>query len=98
MTFSRYARCPILNFGSQYGTSRAREAIQAAIKTGQLTSTQMYIVRGAERLDTIAGEVYGDSSYWWVLAAASGIGWGLQVPPGTVITVCDLGAVAALVG
>ena len=98
MPFSRYARTPVLNFGAQFGTGRAREAIQAAIKSGQLTSTQTYVVRGAERLDTIAGVVYGDAQYWWILAASSGIGWGMQIPPGTLLTVPDLGAVAALVG
>ena len=40
-----------------------------------------------ERLDTISGSVYNDSSLWWVIAAASGIGWGLQVPPGTIIKI-----------
>ena len=40
-----------------------------------------------ERLDYLAGIYYGDSSFWWVLAAASGIGYALQVPPGTVIRV-----------
>ena len=47
-----------------------------------------------ERLDTIAGKIYGDSNYWWVIAAASGIGWPLQVPPGTLLRIPeDLGAV-----
>ena len=98
MALSRYARTPILNYGKLFGTGRAREAIQAAIKSGRLTVMNQIVVRGAERLDTIAGEVYGDGSYWWVLAAASNIGWGMQVPVGTVITVVDLGSVAALVG
>jgi hypothetical protein len=98
MPFSRHGRTPVLNFGGQYGTSRARDAIQAAMKSGQLAVTRKIVVRGRERLDTIAGEVYGDGRYWWVLAAASNIGWGLQVPPGTMIFVPDLGAVAALVG
>ena len=36
-----------------------------------------------ERLDVLAGKIYGDGGYWWIIAAASGIGWSLQVPPGT---------------
>jgi hypothetical protein len=40
-----------------------------------------------QRLDHLAGVVYNDSSYWWVIASASGIGWGLQVPAGTVIRI-----------
>lgn len=97
MAFSRYTRSPVLNFGAQFGSSRAREAIQTAMKAGQLPTNQM-IVRGVERLDTIAGVVYGDARYWWILAAASNIGWGMQIPPGTIINIPSLPAVAALVG
>lgn len=96
MAFSRYSRTAVLAFGQQYGTCRAREAIQAAIANNQLTTKQM-IVRGRERLDTIAGVVFGDSRYWWVLAATSNIGWGMQVPPGTIINVPNLADVASLV-
>jgi hypothetical protein len=97
MPLSRYSRTPVLDFGSQFGTGRAREAIQSAIANNQLTTKPM-VVRGRERLDTIAGVVYGDARYWWVLAAASNVGWGLQVPPGTILQVPSLADVAALVG
>jgi len=96
MTFSRYARSPRLDFGAQFGTSVATQTIRAAVADGRL-SIQMMTVRGAERLDTIAGAVYGDSRYWWILAAASDIGWGLQVPPGTIIKIPDLNDVSSLV-
>lgn len=97
MTFSRYSRTPVLDFGAQYGTARAHEAIRKAISTGQIKFREI-VVRGAERLDTIAGSVYGDGRYYWILAAASDIGWGLQVPPGTIIRIPQLDDVAALVG
>lgn len=97
MAFSRYSRSPVLNFGTQYGTGRAREAIQSAIRNGTLLTKPM-VLRGADRLDTISGIVYGDARYWWVLAAASNIGWGMQVPAGTLLQVPDLGSVASLVG
>jgi len=41
----------------------------------------------AERLDVIAGRVYGDGRLWWIIAAASGIGWWLQVPAGTRLVI-----------
>ena len=44
-------------------------------------------MKEGERLDQIAGVVYGDSTLWWMIAAASGIGWGLQVPPGTKLRI-----------
>lgn len=98
MAFSRYARAPLLNFGTLYGTSRAREAIQAAVANGQLTIQQVIVTRGGDRLDTIAGVAYGDGRYWWVLAAASNIGWGMQIPPGTMVYVPNLATVAGLIG
>ncbi len=97
MTLSRYNRAPILDLGSQYGTSRTIEAIRSAVKSGAINCEQI-VVRGAERLDTIAGSVYGDARYWWILAAASDIGWGLQVPVGTIIKIPDLGSISQLVG
>ena len=98
MTFSRYNRTIQLNFGAQYGTSRSIAAIREAIKTGQIGITQEFLVRGAERLDTLAGVLYGDAKYWWILAAASDVGWGLQIAPGTLIRVPSLVDISALVG
>ena len=46
-----------------------------------------YETKQAERLDVIAGDYYGDGTFWWVIAAASGIGWSLQVPPGTYLAI-----------
>lgn len=85
MTFSRYNSTSILDFGAQYGTSRAVEFIRASIKDNTLARGKQIIVRGAERLDTIAAVEYGDGRYWWILAAASDVGWALQVPPGTIL-------------
>lgn len=97
MAFSRYASAPRLGFGQQLGTSTVVPRIRAAVADGSLPVDEI-ILRGAERLDTLAGSIYGDARYWWILAAASNIGWGLQVPPGTIIKIPQLEAVAALVG
>lgn len=97
MAFSRYSRTPVLDYGRQYGTGVAAVAIRAAIKDGRIKTKQI-LVRGKERLDTLAGSIYGDARYWWVLAAASDIGWGMQVPPGTVINIPDISDVGAICG
>jgi hypothetical protein len=98
MAISRYNKTSQLNFGSQYGSSDATRLIRAGIKDGSLPIIQQFTLKGSDRLDTLAGSVYKDSRYWWILAAVSNIGWGLQVPPGTVINVVDLKAVQRLVG
>jgi len=62
------------------------KAIFNAIESGTI-SYSSHVLEEGERLDILSGYHYGDSSYWWILAAASGIGWGLQVPPGTIIRI-----------
>jgi len=96
MAFSRYSSTPRLDNNKYLGTSVTPSSIFFAVSRGTLLYTTR-VVKGEERLDTIAGEVYGNSSYWWVIAAASGIGWNLQVPPGTLLKIpSDLGKVAKL--
>lgn len=40
-----------------------------------------------DRLDHIAFKEYKNAQYWWIIAAASGIGWWLQVPEGIVLNI-----------
>jgi hypothetical protein len=82
MTQSRYTFSPRI-LGNTIVNSQASTKIIAAIQSGRLSCSVVEVADGT-RLDHIAHDAYGDSSYWWVIAAASGIGWGLQVPPGTV--------------
>lgn len=96
MGFSRYQRATILDLGNQYGTSISHEAIRESIKSGR-TPFKTIILKENQRLDHIAGIEYGDSSYWWILAAASEIGWALQVPPGTLIVIPELKSILNLV-
>jgi hypothetical protein len=96
--FSRYRSTPKLNLGAQYGTSAAIASVRNAIKLGIVPITQSIVLSGGQRLDHLAALYYQDSKFWWVLAAASDIGWGLQVPPGTVINVPDINAVATIIG
>ena len=69
-----------------YGTSYASTKIFNAVKD-DLVGYETITLQEGQRLDQIAGGIYGSSDYWWVIAAASGIGWGLQVPPGTIINI-----------
>ena len=96
MAFSRYRNAPLIDYAKQYGTSRAISRIRALIASGNIKVKQVLLKEG-ERLDTIAGTTYGDGRYWWVLAAASDIGWGMQVPPGTVINIPDIKDINAIV-
>lgn len=98
MPISRYSRNSIIAGGARYGTSNAGKVIQRAVQNNLITFKRVVLPDG-NRLDTIAGIEYGDSTLWWVIAAASKIGWSLQVPPGTVITIpTNLSQIALLVG
>ena len=98
MAISRYSNTLRISFGQSYGTSQYMEIIRAAVRRGDISVSEI-VTKGSERLDTLAGRLFGDSRYWWVLSATSGIGWGLQVPPGTVINVPNnLAEVLTLIG
>lgn len=97
MAVSRYSRAPVLELGKRYGTSRAIEVIRNGLQNGTIRSRELTL-QGFERLDVLAGREYGDGRYWWVIAAASNIGWGVQAPPGTLIRIPNLEDVLSLVG
>jgi hypothetical protein len=90
MPLNRYVGDPRINLGQQLGTAEATLSLRSAIRSGEVPIVNQVIATGSDRLDTLAGTLYGDARYWWVLAVASGIGWGLQVPPGTIINVINL--------
>ena len=85
----RYSDSTIYRFGQARGASRSPGKIRDAIESGQLRYEERTTQEG-ERLDIIAGEEYGDATPWWLIASASGIGWPLQVPPGTRILIPDI--------
>ncbi len=86
MASSRYRKVGLINKGQAFGTSTISPALFFATQNGLLSFSTKKL-QGGERLDSIAFDVYGDSGYWWVIAAASGIGWCLQVPPGTLLRI-----------
>jgi len=98
MPISRYTRNSIVAGGARYGTSVAGVVIYNAVQTNQIAYKRI-VTRDGMRLDTLAAQEYGDSSLWWVIAAASKIGWALQIPPDTVLTIpTDISQVSVLVG
>jgi len=98
MALRRYTRSPIIKGGRQFGTSSAARSIFNAVENNVIRVT-FHVVQEGERLDVIAGKFYGDGRKWWIIAAASGIGWGLQIPPGTRLRIpTDLSQISELVG
>ena len=89
MSISRYSITPKINFGFQYGTSNSVSNLRNAISSG-LIETKTIFMKEVIRLDVLAGQYYGDAKYYWIIAAASNIGWSLQIPPNTQIVIPDL--------
>lgn len=86
MAISRYDEDNFVQGGKLLGTNQAIVRLRDAISANAV-STFETITTNAERLDIIAGRQYGDGRLWWVIAAASGIGWWPQVPAGTRLVV-----------
>ena len=82
MSTSRYNRSSRLRGGNVLSSSEASTRLRKAAESGAL-STFIHVAKESERLDVLAGRFLGTSQYWWAIAACSGIGWALQVPPGT---------------
>jgi hypothetical protein len=62
--------------------------ISSFIRKGVLNNTISFVEETSKegfRLDYYANKYYNDASLWWIIAAASGIGWWLQIPPGVVL-------------
>ena len=96
MYINRYSSDSLVN-GKILGTNGSIQKIRDAVASGNLSTTVM-VLKESDRLDTIAGKFYGDGRLWWVVAAASGIGWWLQVPSGTRIVIpTDINQVMGLV-
>ena len=80
----RYRNSSLIKGGKLLSTNQTIKVVRRLVSNGTVLTTR-YISKENDRLDVIAGRIYGDASYWWIIAAASGIGWWLQVAPGTVL-------------
>jgi hypothetical protein len=98
MTIRRYSNAKITTIkGRGYGTSKVNLQIRIGIANGSIQYTP-YITKENERLDTLAGQFYGDGRLWWIIAAASQIGWGVQMPPNTSLRVPNIADIAKFFG
>lgn len=100
MAMSRHAFSrKITNNGKTiFATNKSSSRIYRAV-INYVLPCDKYILKEGERLDIIALQRYQNSDYWWVIAAASGIGWNLQVPPGTILAIPrDINQVFAYIG
>ena len=96
MALSRYAFSAKVANGKIRSNTQIASKIFKAAESGGLKIRATVLTEG-QRLGHIAGAEYGDSTMWWIIAAASGIGWTLQVPPGTLIRIpTDLGQIYGL--
>lgn len=86
MARSRYTFVSRINDGQGIGSWGSGQTIFNAVLSGELEADTVVLTQG-QRLDQLAGQYYGNGSYWWIIAAASGIGWALQCPAGTVIKI-----------
>lgn len=97
-TFDRYKKDGIRFDFKGLQSTESINVIRSGIETGDIQVVKTLILTETERVEHIAGALYGESRYWWVIAAASNIGWALQAPPGTVIKVPNLSDVQRLLG
>ena len=95
MAFSRYST--LTRPGNIKTMSSISSRLRQGINRGEIEVDSIVLEEGS-RLDHLAARHYADPNYWWVIAAASSIGWGLQVPAGTVILIPrDLSSIVSLV-
>lgn len=77
-------------------TANINSKIYRAVQNNKISS-KTYVTSSGDRLDHIAFKEYGDGLNWWVIAAASGIGWWMQMPEGIVLKIpTDLNEIESL--
>jgi hypothetical protein len=85
MATSRYIYVPRLN-GERLATTDISSRIYFSCQNN-IIAFNTFELKENQRLDHIAAQTYNDSTLWWVIAAASGIGWSLQCPAGTMLRI-----------
>ncbi len=95
-TIRRYTTSPIIGLGEFYGTSYMIPNLRENLDNGNIRYKEIILKEGM-RLDVLAGIEYGDGRLYWIIAAVSGIGYGLAALPGTVIKIPNLSDVVKFI-
>lgn len=96
MALSRYNISSVVE--NKITSSRASSIIKKLVESGRI-STKTVVLKQGQRLDHLAQEHYNNGNLWWVIASASGIGWWLQIPAGTVLKIpLDINDISNIVG
>lgn len=85
MATSRYTFVKRLD-GDRLATTDITTRIYFACQNSLIEFNEIEL-KEIQRLDHIAAKSYDDGSLWWIISAASGIGWSLQCPAGTVLRI-----------
>ena len=72
--------------GGKLSSAKAVKRIRRANELGFLETSDIILTEDS-RLDHLAAKHLGSADLWWVLAALSNIGWGMQIAAGTIIKI-----------
>ena len=94
---NRYRSDRRIRGGKLLATNTSIRNIRNGIRSGRI-KTRFVRTKEGERLDIIAAKYLGDARLWWIVAACSGVGWAMQVPPGTVLNIpVNIAEISALI-
>ena len=94
---NRYKRDQRIS-GGLLQTAQSVTTLRRAKEFGLLPLRTMVLTQ-SQRLDHISFRELGDPHAWWIIAALSDIGWGMQLAPGTILYIpTDLRVIQQLVG
>lgn len=94
---NRYRSDRRIRGGKLLATNTSIRNIRNGIRSGRI-KTRFVRIKEGERLDIIAAKYLGDARLWWIVAACSGVGWAMQVPPGTVLNIpVNIAEISALI-
>ncbi len=70
----------------KYATSELCSRIYKDCKNGILEHDMLVYTKN-DRLDKLSQKYYNNGLDWWIIAAASGLGWWMQINEGTQIII-----------